>query len=113
MITLLPREVIQSQADGLPFFMVQPIARGVIEDTGVHPWTTLYRSAQEQELVDHVRQSFHRATNRILTAPLTELARLPLLSNPGSLELEAGPKVEPEPVPTPTPKQPRTRTRKA
>lgn len=123
MITLLPREVIQSQADGQGIFTVQPIARGVIEDKGIHPWVTLYKSAQEQELIDHVLRSFERATARILTAPLTELCRLPLLSNPGRLELERGPwephddpsqlpAPKPQPQPQPAPK-PRTRVKKA
>jgi hypothetical protein len=109
MITTLPRQVLQAQADGQEFFALQPIARGVIEDTGLHPWLLLYRSSHEQELIEHVRQSFERATARILTAPLTELARLPLLSNPGSLELEAA---KPAPVPAPVQKQPRTRATK-
>jgi len=96
------RQVILQHLDGQPFFQVQPIAYGVIEELDIHPWVTLYRSLQEQSIIDHQRRALHRAANRILTAPLTELSRLPLMCNDGRLQL-AGP--VPEPAPPVQPKK--------
>ncbi len=96
------RQVVLQHLDGQPFFQVQPIAYGVIMELNIHPWVTLYHSMHEQSVVDHQRRALHRATNKILTAPLTELARLPLLCNEGRLQL-TGP--VPEPVAPVQPKK--------
>jgi hypothetical protein len=95
------RQVILAHLDEQPFFQVQPIAYGTILELDIHPWVTLYRSLHEQSVIDHQRRAMHKAVNKILTAPLTELSRLPLMSNEGRLQLP-GPAPKPKP-----PAQPR------
>lgn len=68
-----------------------PIARGTIEDTGINPWAVLLKAHYEQSVSDHQRSNWQRAAHRILTAPLDRLRDLPLLSNPGRLELGTKP----------------------
>ena len=70
---------------------VQPIARGVCEDTGVIPWQVLYRSDREMEMYGVYRDSLHRAVMRIMTVPIEDLGRIPLLSNEGSMQLPSKP----------------------
>lgn len=70
---------------------VPPIARGTIQENGINPWDVLMLCMHQQCVLDKQRTALHRATNRILTAPLETLRDLPLLSNPGRLQLPVKP----------------------
>lgn len=105
MMSRLDRRILLAEMDGQPLYQVQPIARGVIVDLDCNPWSLLFRSMHEQTVIEHQRRGLHRAANRILTAPLTELASLPLLSNPGRLVLEG------RPVAVPVIQQPKSKAR--
>lgn len=72
--------------------IIPPIARGVMEETGMNPYAVLADHAEQPDYLAIQQMDFQRATDRILaSAPVESLDHIVLLSNEGTKELMPGP----------------------